>query len=194
MHARIETLSEPGLRRGLPSVAGDPCNAGPSSKMKIPAMVLIALVLSSCSQPIKRQAHFLPVMNEGFHAGMVLYSGKVQFIRGEDEVDYLTPEMKEPPEATVSRQADGSVVVSWISTTKRPEKLIYLDSGIHPDVFPEESIVESFDLDAEIPLGDPVVLSNFGPNTAFVRSAVDLRPRPVPTKPRQAAVSPPPST
>jgi len=180
--------------RSKPAPAGrGACAHRSASNMRVSAIVLLSIVLSSCSQTIKRQAHFLPLMDETFWDGMVLYSGKVRFIQQKDEVSYTTPEMKNPPKATVSRQSDGSVVVTWISTTKRPEKLMYIDSGVHPDGFPNESIMESFDLNADIPLGEPVVLSNFGPNTAFLRDIVDLRPIPDPNKGRQATASPSPA-
>ena len=131
------------------------------------------LLLVACTQSIKRQAHFLPLME-----GQVLYSGSPRFISRNDEVRYVTPEMKGPPEAEVSRRQDGSVVVTWISTTRRPEKLIYLDSGVHPVEIPSDSIAESFDLEADIPLQEPVALSGFLGNTAFIRELIDLRPIP----------------
>ncbi len=90
----------------------------------------------------------------------------------------MTPDMKKPPSTTVSRQSDGSVVVTWVSTTKPAEKLIYVDSGVHPVEIPSSAIVQSPDLEANIPLGKPVVVTGFRGNTAFIRDLVDLRPIP----------------
>ena len=141
--------------------------------MKGVITIFALILLSSCAQPIKRQAHFLPLME-----GQVIYSGSPRFISKKDEVRYVTPDMKNPPVADVSRRPDGSVLVTWISTTERPEKLMYLDSGVHPVEIPPDSINESFNLEADIPLGKPVVLSGFSGNTAFIRELVDLRPIP----------------
>ncbi len=134
-------------------------------------IISFCIVLSSCSQTVKRQAHFLPLFGD-----KVLYSGSPYFIRQKDEVNYLTQDMKRAPMALVTRQPDGSVVVAWTSSKKHPEKLVYAASGIHPVEIPADSIKESRDLESDIPLGEPVVLSGFLPNTAFVRDIIDLRP------------------
>jgi len=139
--------------------------------MRFAAFLLLPLLFVSCAQTIKRQAHVLPVFE-----GQILNSAKPRFISAKASVDYLTPEIRPPRSLAVSRLGDGSFLITWITTTKRPEQLIFLDSGIHPVRVPNHAITESIDPSENIPLDEPFILTGFGPNTAYIREYIDLRP------------------
>jgi len=76
------------------------------------------------------------------------------------------------------RMEDGSLKITWITNTRKPEKLMIIDSGLHPVEVPDHAIQESLDTNAELPSRPPIVLDGFGQNTAFVRDLIDLRPLP----------------
>ena len=137
------------------------------------ALLLLSVLFVSCAQSIKRQAHVLPVFE-----GQLLNSASPRFIPAEADVDCLTPELRPPRQLAVSRLEDGSFLITWISTTRRAEKLIFLDSGIHPVGVPDEAITEAFDPRQNIPIDEPFILTGFGQNTAYIREYVDLRPLP----------------
>jgi len=142
------------------------------------ALISICLLLSSCATPIKRQVRFIPVYKE-----RILLSGKIRFIDSSSAVNYATFEMKRPPKAQVLRMRDGSIKVTWVTTKRRSEKLMYIDSGLHPVEIPAKIIQETKDLDAEIPTDRPYVLRGFGESTAFVGDFITLGG---PVKARQA--------
>lgn len=130
----------------------------------------ISFALTSCSHMIKRQAHFLPVFQ-----GCVLLDGQERFV--DTFSDYITiPDLikRTPEEYRVRHLEDDSICVTWITSKKKPEKLVFFAAGLHPVSMPESEIQESTDLEREIPLGRPYVLKGFGPNTAYVREFLKL--------------------
>jgi hypothetical protein len=141
--------------------------------MKLFFLAALSVIVSSCAHQIKRQAHVLPVFE-----GSLLYSADPKFISARDPVAYLTPELKRQPASSVSRMSDGSFLITWTSTEKKREKLIFLDSGLHPVQVPDKAIKQTRNLDEEIQVGDPFLLTGFGPDTAYVRDFLDLRPIP----------------
>ena len=153
--------------------------------MKIAYFAALSLILSSCAHEIKRQAHILPVFE-----GSLLYNAYPKFISSDEPLSVLTPELKHQPKSSFSRMSDGSFLVTWISTLERREKLIFEGPGLHPVEVPNKAISETTNLSEEIPDGDPFVFTGFGPNTAYIRDVLDLRP--IPTGEHDRAGNPDP--
>lgn len=141
-----------------------------SLEMKHAILLLLVGLLSSCTDPVMKRAHVIPIYD-----GQILLSAHPEFTGPgkslDDDADYTRPTIW-----SFERQADGSTIVHWVSPPVAREELVFMDSGFHPIVVPSYAIVEVQSAGQGIENQKPTVLDIVGSNSAFIPDHVTLVP------------------
>ena len=133
-------------------------------------LILSAATLTSCcSTVIMKQAHVIPIL--GYQ---VLLSAKPMFLGDTDSI-YDDRTFKTPIAWAYEKRPDGSMRIVWITRRSTKEKLVLIDSGIHPAPVPAEAIFIIDRKSLALPVSEPAKLQ-MDANTAFLREEVTLVP------------------
>jgi hypothetical protein len=133
-------------------------------------LVIIASALCSCSAPVLKRAHVIPVYD-----GQILISAHPEFIGAGGSL-YDDASFTRPNIWSYVQFEDGSTLVHWISDADAQERLALMDSGFHPIVVPPQAITMIKSSGQETKQGNPTVLDIPGTNTASIPEAVTLVP------------------